>query len=179
MVEDIDIVRISRDLGKCSTEHPAVLEKQLVRLSLRPGCNKPSHLTHQLLVTGHQQVLVRSVELHQCFTILLAFNCPEGGESKDPGKEMVTDPCIVQAELIFNRQFWKTVSAPPGQKSRQVFSIAMDFSADGYTRTPLAPDVGEPPFRMNPSTGGRSSRNREAKPVISRVTSRPVAGWIR
>jgi hypothetical protein len=55
----------------------------------------------------------------------------------------------------------------------------MDFSADWYTLIPPVPDVGDPPFKINPSTGGRESRNVVANADISPVTSFPVAGWIR
>ena len=164
--EDIDVAGVAGNLRESSTEKVAVVEKEFLRLSLCPRCNKPAHFAHELLVTGHQEELVGSVELCR-FTISGYFNFPECRKGKDPCKEMVTDPCIIQAQFIFYGQLGKPFQYLTGKKPA-VFSIAMDFSADGYTRTPLVPEVGEPPFKIKPSTGGRESRNRLAKAVISR-----------
>ncbi len=118
------------------------------------------------------------MECYEIFPFTFLFHCTECRKGKNCGEKVVTDPRIVQTQFIFNRQLGETFQDLAGKKPA-VLSIAWDFSADGYTLTPLVPDVGEQPFKIKQSTGGRESRNRLSKTIISPVTSRAVAGWMR
>ena len=73
-------------------------------------------------MTGHQEELVGSVELYKSFTIPGYFNLPECRKGKDPCKEMVTDPCIIQAQFILNGQLGKPFQHLSGKKAGCFFN---------------------------------------------------------
>jgi hypothetical protein len=73
-------------------------------------------------VTGHKEELVGCVELYKSFTISGLFNIPEGREGKDPCKEMVTDPGIIQAQFIFYGQLEKPFQYLAGKKAGCFFN---------------------------------------------------------
>ena len=122
MLQYIDVVGIPGNLCESGAEQMAVVEKEFLRLTLCPGCNKPAHLAHELLVAGHQEELVGSVELNKSFAIPGLLNLPECSQGKYCGEEMVTDPCIIQAQFIFYGQLKKPFQHLAGKKAGRFFN---------------------------------------------------------
>src|SRR5512139_3978889 len=117
MLQYIDVVGILGNLCERGAEEMAVVKKEFLRISLCPRCNKPSHIAHDLLVAGHQEQLIGSVELNKSFAIPNLLNLPECGQGKYCGEEMVTNPCIIQAQFIFYGKLGKPLQHLPCKKT--------------------------------------------------------------
>ena len=86
------------------------------RVGFPRGPEQRAHASHSCLVSGHAQVLVRGVKLHQAGAckphIFYVFPTPHGKDARD---EVFSQPRVVESTFLFDRQ----VRRPPQQYLRK------------------------------------------------------------